>query len=196
MKNKIILLTITAAILLGCEYSYTPKKKGYPRVTLPEHSYRDFDRAGFPYAFEYPTYATIVRDTVFFDEPTENPYWINIDFPSLDGKIYISYKEINNKNSIAKLINDAFDMTYKHSVRADAIKDRVYEDPQHHKYAVFYDVEGNAATAKQFYITDSTEHFLRGALYFNARPNEDSLHLVNEFVEQDMEHLIETLRWK
>lgn len=190
------LICLASLMLYSCEYTYTPKKKGYPRVVLPTKSYRLFDKPGFPYSFEYPTYATIVRDTVFFDEPTENPYWINIDFPSLDGKIYISYKEINAQNKIGKLIDDAFTMTYKHSVRADAIKDRVYEEPANHKYAVFYDVKGNAATAKQFYITDSVKHFLRGALYFNARPNEDSLLLVNDFVEEDMEHMIETLRWK
>ncbi len=191
-----ILLAALCLGLYSCEYTYTPKKKGYPRVTLPEHSYRNFDRPDFPYSFEYPTYANIIRDTVFFDEPTENPYWINIDFPSLNGKIYISYKSIGGQNTIANLVNDAFDMTYKHSVRADAIQDRVYEDALHHKYAVFYNVKGNAATAKQFYVTDSSEHFLRGALYFDTRPNEDSLRLVNDFLEQDMVHLIETLDWK
>ncbi len=194
--KKLLILSLASLALYACEYTYTPKKKGYPRVILPEHSYRSFHKAGFPYSFEYPSYAKIVRDTVFFDEPTENPYWINIEFPSLDGKIYISYKEISSKNSIERLINDAFTMTYKHSVKADAIKDRVYEDPANHKYAVFYDVKGNAATAKQFYITDSVKNFLRGALYFDARPNEDSLHLVNDFVEEDMKHLIETLRWE
>ncbi len=188
---------LAALILLSsCENNYTPKKKGYPRVTLPEHSYKAFDKPGFPYSFEYPTYATVVRDTVFFDEPTENPYWINIEFPSLNGKIYLSYKEIGQRNSISQLIDDAFNMTYKHSVRADAIQDKVYDDPQNNKYAVFYDVKGNAATAKQFYITDSTAHFLRGALYFDTRPNEDSLRLVNDFVEEDILHLIETLQWR
>ncbi len=194
--NKAVILGLFSLLLTSCEYSYTPKKKGYPRVVLPERAYRLFDRPGFPYAFEYPTYAQVIRDTVFFDEPTENPYWINIDFPSLNGKIYISYKEINKRNNINRLIDDAFNMTYKHSVKADAIQDRVYNEPSNNKYAVFYNVKGNAATAKQFYITDSVKHFLRGALYFNARPNEDSLHLVNDFVEKDMEHLIETLRWK
>lgn len=182
--------------MISCEPSYTPKKKGYPRVTLPEHSYRLFDKPGFPYSFEYPTYSKIIRDTVFFNEPTENPYWINIDFPSLNGKIYISYKEIGSGGTIDKLINDAFDMTYKHSVRADAIQDEVYDDPVHHKHAVFYKVKGNAATAKQFYVTDSVKHFLRGALYFDTRPNEDSLRIVNDFVEEDILHLIETLKWK
>ncbi len=193
---RLTLLLSLVVVLQACEPHYQPKKKGYPRVTLPEHSYRVFDRAGFPYAFEYPTYTQIVRDTVFFDEPTENPYWINIDYPSLNGKIYISYKQVGDRNNIAKLVDDAFNMTYKHSVRADAIQDKVYNDPVHHKYAVFYNVKGNAATAKQFYVTESTEHFLRGALYFDTRPNADSLKLVNDFVEEDILHLIETLEWR
>ncbi len=190
-----IVLWLSVNLLVSCEYSYTPKKKGYPRVVLPEHEYQEFDMPGFPYSFEYPSYAEIIRDTVFFDEPTENPFWINIDYPSLGGRIYLSYKYVNAKYPIARLVNDAFDMTYKHAVRADAIMDRKFQDPEKNKYAVFYNVKGNAATAHQFYVTDSVRHFLRGALYFDVTPNADSLRIVNDFLQEDMQHLIETLEW-
>ncbi len=191
-----VVILLLSIVYCSCEYDYTPKKKGYPQVVLPAKEYQEFDKSGFPYSFEYPTYAEIIRDTVFFDEPTENPYWINIDFPSLGGRIYVSYKYINSNYSIGQLVNDAFDMTYKHAVRADAIMDRKYEDPENNKYAVFYDVKGNAATAHQFYITDSVQNFLRGALYFDVAPNADSLKIVNDFLLEDMKHLVETLKWK
>ncbi|MGZ5253868.1 MAG: hypothetical protein ACXWV4_05830 [Flavitalea sp.] len=45
-------------------------------------------------------------------------------------------------------------------------------------------------------MTDTTNHFIRGALYFDASPNADSLSVVNRFLEEDMKHLINTFRWK
>jgi gliding motility-associated lipoprotein GldD len=196
MKNLVIGILALLIFLSSCEESYTPKRKGYPRIIFPTGTYQTFDLPGFPYTFEYPTYAQVIRDTVFFNEPTENPYWINIDFPSLGGKIYISYKIIGAQYSLKRLMEDAFQMTYKHSVRADFINEKEYINNERKVYAVFFDVGGDAATAKQFYATDSTNHFLRGALYFDVRPNADSLKPVNDFLQQDMQHIIQTLRWR
>jgi gliding motility-associated lipoprotein GldD len=63
-------------------------------------------------------------------------------------------------------------------------------------YGTLYDLKGNTATAVQFFVTDSTKHFLRGSLYFAAEPDADSLEPVIEFFRGDIEHLIETLQWK
>lgn len=180
--------------LLSCNSDYTIRKKGYFRIDLPEHRYQAFEESGYPYTFEYPVYASVLRDTSFFEEAPENPYWVNIDFPSLNGKIYMSYKAIG-PNQLDKLVDDAFKLTYKHSSRATAISDSLMRTPNGIS-GVFFKVGGNAATARQFFVTDSARHFLRGALYFDATPNADSLSVVNDFLEHDMKHLINTLRWK
>ena len=107
---------------------------------------------------------------------------------------YISYKEVG-ANNLTKLIDDAFQMTYKHAQKATEITDSAFRTPQGIS-GIFFNVGGNAATAKQFFITDSVKHFLRGALYFDATPNEDSLVVVNEFLQADMKHLINSMKWR
>lgn len=187
---------VFAAVLLAfaCNSPYTPKRKGYFRIDFPKHEYQAFDRAGFPYTFEYPVYANVIQDTTFFEDRPENPYWINIDFPQFHGRIYISYKEVG-KSDLNKLVNDAYNMTYKHTSKATGIDDSLMRTPNGIT-GVFFKVGGNAATNKQFFVTDSTNHFLRGALYFDTSPNEDSLGIVNDFLQQDMRHLINTFKWK
>lgn len=193
-SSFILLLTITGILLIACNSPYTVKPRGYFRIDFPEHKYQVFNQPGYPYTFEYPVYARIERDSSFFGEAPENPYWINISFPAFNGKIYISYKDIG-KNSFDKLVNDAFEMTYKHSSKAAGIEDSVMHTPKGVS-GVFFKVSGNAATAKQFFVTDSVKHFMRGALYFDTTPNEDSLRIVNDFLQQDMKHLINSLQWK
>lgn len=179
---------------VACNSDYVIRQKGYFRIDFPEHEYRLFDQPDFPYSFEYPVYANIIRDTSFFDEEPESPYWINVDFPTLNGKFYISYKDLRN-NDFNKLVDDAFKLTYKHTTKATAIRDSLMHTTQG-LTGIFFTVGGNAATGRQFFITDSTRHFLRGALYFDATPNADSLNIVNDFLEVDMKHLINTLKMK
>lgn len=196
LKGKAI--AILALIMLGmaaCDNTPTPKPRGYFQIKLPERKYQKFDSPDYPYTFEYPEYAKIIKDTSFFGESPENPYWINIDFPSLNGKIYMSYKIIGPKNAFSKLVDDAFKMTYKHTYKASYIDENAIHT-NNNVTGTFYEVGGNAASAKQFFATDSTKHFLRGALYFDTTPNSDSLAPVYKFLEEDMWHLVETLRWR
>jgi len=185
-----IALQATAA----CNSTFTPKPRGYYKTNFPEHQYRIFDQAGYPYKFEYPTYATIIKDSSFFEDKPENPWWINIDFAGFNSRIYISYKSLPD-NNFSKMVNDAYNLTYKHSYKASFIEDSSFQTINKVN-GVLFKVGGNPATASQFYLTDSTHHFLRGALYFDAPPNEDSLKPVNEFLLQDMKHLINTFEWK
>jgi gliding motility-associated lipoprotein GldD len=179
--------------LTGCNSDYTPKPRGYFRIDFPSHAYQIFNAPGFPYSFEYPVYGNIIRDTAFFGDKPENPYWINIDFPRFRARIYISYKSV--EGNYDKLREDAYKMTYKHTYKASSIEDSLISTPLG-VHGIFFNVGGNAATAKQFFVSDSTKHFLRGALYFDTTPNSDSLNIVNTFLEADMYHLINSLRWK
>ena len=109
-------------VLLSCNSSYTPKPKGYYKINFPEKKYQLFDQAGYPYSFEYPVYAKVVKDSTFFGDVTENPWWINIDFPQFQGRIYVSYKEIG-KNKFDTLIKHSFELTGKHTSKAYSIED-------------------------------------------------------------------------
>jgi gliding motility-associated lipoprotein GldD len=180
--------------LVSCNSVYTPKRRGYYKIDFPQHEYQAFDQPGFPYTFDYPVYATIIKDSSFFDTVPENPYWINVDFPRFNARIYISYKAIG-PNKFEKLRDDAFKMTFKHTYKASSIDQTVIQTPNGIG-GIYFNVGGNAATANQFFLTDTTKHFLRGALYFDTTPNEDSLGIVNQFLEKDMQHLINTFRWR
>jgi gliding motility-associated lipoprotein GldD len=183
------------AIVLSCNTPYTnPRKKGYFKIDFPEKKYQLFNEPGYPYSFEYPEYSSIVKDSSFFDTKAGD-YWINIDFPQFGSRIYISYKSVNKEN-FDSLINDGYKMAYtKHTEVATGINDLPIKTANGVE-GVYFSLSGNTATANQFFVTDSTRHFLRGALYFNASPNEDSLSIVNEYLKKDLQHLINTLKWK
>ena len=197
LANRLRILFFTSCFLLtffSCNSPYVPKPTGYFKINFPEKKYLQFDQQGYPYTFEYPVYAHIIKDSTFFDAKAENPWWINVDFPQFSARIYLSYKIIG-QYKLDSLLNDAFNLTNKHSIKASYIDDSVMNiAPDVH--GEFFKVEGNVATANQFFLTDSTRHFIRGALYFDATPNEDSLQPVNRFLVTDMKHLIATFRWK
>jgi len=206
-------LLFTFYFLLSCNSTYVSKKRGYFKIDFPARHYVKFDRPGFPYSFEYPVYAQITQDSTYFDETPENPYWININFPQFNGEIFLSYKVIGGKtiykvktaaggyrdslgtNVYDKLVNDAFSLTNKNNVVSSSIKDSLIETTNGVS-GIFFKVGGNAATAKQFFLTDTTKNFIRGALYFDVTPNVDSLRIVQDFLQTDMEHLINTFQWK
>ena len=198
---------------VACNSSYTSKKKGYFNIDFPQHKYVLFNDAAIPYTFEYPVYAVIVKDSTYFDTDPENPFWRNIDFPRFNARIFLSYKKIGGKalyklkqpngtykdslgiNYFDKMVNDAFNLTNKNEAVATSIKDSVFRT-QNGISGVYFRVGGNAATAKQFFMSDTSSNFIRGALYFDTTPNADSLKPVQDFLQADIEHLINTFRWK
>lgn len=207
-----ILILACLIFTTSCNSPYTSKRNGYYKINFPERKYVKFENEKFPYSFEYPVYATIEKAADYFDSSHDNPYSINIDFPTFHGKIYISYKTVGGKsdykikgangykdsagiNTFDNMKADAFKLTYKNDVKAYSIEDSVMHTPAG-LTGIFFRLSGSVATAKQFFMSDTTRHFLRGALYFDATPNEDSLKPVNDFLEEDMKHLINTLQWK
>ncbi|MBK6828701.1 MAG: hypothetical protein IPG86_18445 [Chitinophagaceae bacterium] len=184
------------ALLAACNSDYsTGKKKGYFKIDFPEKKYQLFDRPGYPYTFEYPVYANVIKDSTFFDDRAGD-WWVNIDIPRFAGRIHVSYKPVNAQNNFDSLVRDGFKMAYKKHVNmATGINDSLMSTPNGVD-GIYFSLDGNTATANQFFLTDSTRHFLRGALYFDAAPNADSLGIVNDFLKKDLLHLINTLRWK
>jgi gliding motility-associated lipoprotein GldD len=201
MKTQYLFWRLPVTVLFfsilfaACNSTYTFKPRGYFRISFPSKEYKTFDQPDYPYSFEYPVYANIVKDTTFFEDKPENPWWINIDFPQFDARIYVSYKTVT-KNNFDSLVNDAFKLSYKqHTNVASGREDEQISTPNNIQ-GMYFTLTGNTATANQFFLTDSTRHFLRGALYFNATPNEDSISIVNNFLRADIRHLINTLKWK
>lgn len=176
-------------LLSDCRPHYTPRPAGYLRIDFPEKVYQTYNSI-CPYTFEYPLYGKIRTDTGKIAEPC----WINIEFPQFGGKIHISYKTV--KNNVTSFIEDSRTLAYKHTVKADAIRETLYTDDERKVYGLLYEIRGDAASSVQFYLTDSTRHFLRGSLYFNVQPNADSLAPVIDFFLEDIMHLVETLEWK
>lgn len=186
---------------LSCKEAYTPKPMGYVRIDYPEKSYRLYDEQA-QYSFEIPEYAQVVPD----QSRNAEPGWINVHIPSLNGTIHLSYKPIEYQptesggtgqaSNLTAYITDSRDLVYKHTVKAQGIEDTPFIHREDSRFGMIYDLKGDVASAVQFFVTDSTTHFLRGSLYFNCRPNRDSLNPVIEFLREDIIHLIETTSWK
>jgi len=174
---------------------YTPKPRTYPRVTFPEKSYQAYTNGDCPFTFNYPKYARIERDSLFFEEKAPSDCWFNIIVPDLNAVIYCSYYQIDKKNNFEKLNNDAFSLAGKHTTKADFIDQLPIKKPNKVSGYVF-NIEGPAASPFQFYLTDSTHHFLRGALYFKSEAKPDSLKPMIEFMKTDIIEMINTFAWK
>ena len=208
----LMLLTSTIG-QFACNSTYTHKKRGFYNIEFPEKKYQAFNKSGFPYSFEYPVYGDVVQDSAYFDTKPENDYWINVDFPHFNARIFLSYKIIGGKapykikqadgsyrdssgiNSFDKMVNDAYNLTNKNLEVTPSIKDSLMRTPLGLS-GIYFKVGGTAATTRQFFLSDTTRHFIRGALYFAVTPNADSLRPVVDFLNEDIAHLINTFRWK
>lgn len=184
-----IVAILTLFTVGACKQKYTPKPYGYFRIDFPEKKYQLSD-LNYPFQFEYPTYAKLVPDTLYDAEP----YWLNISIPEFKSKIHLSYKPVNN--NLAKLTEDSRELAYKHSIKASAINEKRYLNPDKKVYGIIYEIKGNAASSLQFHLTDSTKNFIRGSFYISEIPNYDSLRPVIGFIDEDIYHLIETFRWE
>jgi gliding motility-associated lipoprotein GldD len=171
-----------------------PKPRAFPKIEFPEKKYVSFDENYCQFTFEMPEYTEIEQDTLFFDERPAHPCWFNIFYPDFNCRIYCSYYPINTENPFSKLNKDAFSLAMEHSRKATYIDEVKFEKPNGVSGFIF-NLEGPVATPFQFYMTDSTHHFLRGALYFSTQIRPDSLAPLYEFVKIDISHMINTFTW-
>lgn len=188
LKKSLLILLFTGALALlfvSCT-NYTPKPRGYFRIDLKDKVY-DTAHIAEPVIFEYPSnVARIVQhrgEEEFFD----------IVYPAYNARVYCSYKSING--NFYEISEDSRKFVYKHVVKADAISEQPYENPEKNMYGILYEIKGNAASQVQFLLTDSVKHFLRGALYFNNRPNKDSIAPVAEYITEDIVRIMESAEW-
>jgi gliding motility-associated lipoprotein GldD len=189
----IILLSSLVFLFSSCtsDKVATPKPKGYFRINFPERVYKNFNE-GCAYSFQYPSYATLTDDT----DKNAQPCWKNLNFEPFNGVLHITYYDVFSPQTYNEMTENARTLAMKHTVKADAIDQRVINYPDKKVYGLYYSIEGNTASSVQFFLTDSVNHYLRGALYFNERPQYDSIQPVVKFIKQDIDKLIETFQWK
>jgi len=161
---------------------------GYVRIDFPDKAYK-VHTGQERFQFEIPAYAHVEND----NSKEAESGWINVVIPQLNGKIHLSYKPVND--NLGEYITDSRGLVYKHTVKADGIDETPFIHREHHRFGMVYDLKGDVASAVQFFITDSTHHFLRGSLYFDCHPNRDSLNPVIRFLREDIMHMIETTSW-
>jgi len=174
----------TVFFFISCSSDYTPKPRGFFRIDLPEKKYQKSD-LNCPFIFEYGEYAEI--------ENREEYCWFDLQFPELKGTLHMSYKLV--QSNLEEHINNSHDLAYKHTRVAEGISEHSYQNPKKKLYGIVYNFEGSTATAMQFYLTDSSHHFVRGALYFNTEMN-DSITPVSDFLKEDIYHLVDSWEWK
>jgi gliding motility-associated lipoprotein GldD len=188
--NSILLFVIAVVFMTACEKNYLPKPIGYNRLELPEPSYIKLPDS-LPYSFEISKHAKLLDDTSAINEK----YWIEIYYPLLKSNVHITYKRVgNNQQLLKEFLDDAYTLTAKHQIKASGI-DEIITKTAKGETAVIAELEGEVPSQFQFTITDSTQNFLRGALYFNTQIQNDSLAPAIEYMKKDIMHMINTFEW-
>ncbi|MBO4332964.1 MAG: gliding motility lipoprotein GldD [Paludibacteraceae bacterium] len=191
-KKGILALALLASItLLGSCDHYQPRPRGYFRIDLPKKSYTTFNNKKYPFTFEIADSSLCL--VVEKAERANDKYGFNIAYPQLHSTIYCDYKPVTD--NFRDISEDCRNFVYKHVAKADAITEQPYEDSEKKVYGIMYEIKGNAASQIQFVLTDSSKHYFRGALYFHATPNADSLAPVTDYMKEDIVHMIETFNW-
>lgn len=186
-----MLIVSIGLFLCSCERDYLPKPLGYNRIALPAEEYISLPDT-LPYFFEYSKHAKLLKDTSWIRER----FWVEIYYPTLKANIHVTYKEIKNDEKLLReYLNDAYTLTAKHQLKANAIDEVIIKTPKGNT-AVIAELQGEVPSQFQFTITDSTKNFMRGALYFNTQINNDSLQPSIEFMKKEIMHLINTMEWK
>lgn len=190
-RHLFLIILITSLTMVACTSDYVPKPKGYNRIDLPSHAYVGLPDT-FPYWFEYSKYAKIYKDTSARNER----YWLNIYYPEYVANIQLTYKPVdNNEQKLEQLLEDAYRLTANHQIKATAINENIIGTPSGKK-ALVAELSGEVPSQFQFYITDSTRHFLRGALYFRTATKNDSLAPIIDYIKVDIIHMLNTLEWR
>ena len=191
MKKLIALVTILC--VMSCGEDPIPKPKAFLRLEYPAPVYENTEAAELPFTFSKNVLADKVGDIKISRNGTSKG--LDIVYPSLKGTLYLTYNEIN-KESLKNFLIDAQNITQKHAQKAEEIVEQPYINEERKVFGMFYEVGGNAASQSQFYVTDSTKHFITGSLYFYVKPNYDSILPAAHYLKNDIRHLMESITWK
>lgn len=187
MKSKFVGgLIVVLGMLVSCGEDVQPKPKGYHRITTLEKEIVDLNTE-CPYTFKYPSYLDV-------QYANKDKCWMNLHSDYYNTTLHLTYKPINN--DLEESLINFTRLTFEHTKRADGIDEIVYQNSKDKVYSLYYQLHGPSASSLQFIATDSFNHILRGALYFNNIPNVDSIRPVHEEYKADIKNIIESLKWK
>lgn len=183
-------LAFLMLLCIACESNWLPKPPGFNRIELPRHEYQRLDQ-GYPYQLDFSTHSRVEADSFNLDEKE----WINLNYKEFGAKVHLTYKKIDQSTDFKTLSNDAFNLTAKHQIKAYGIEEAILLTPNGY-VAVVAELSGEVPTQFQFFVTDSTSNFLRGAVYFNSALKNDSLAPIIEYIKLDMAHLINSVNFE
>lgn len=192
MKQLLVILTVTFLLAACGNEDYTPKPRIYPKMDLPKQAYKTFEKTDCSFTFQQPV-ATQIEEKDS-EKPTANEF--NLYYPALNGAVYFTYYPITKEYALYELVADAYEMEDQHLQKASFMDHSAVIRPDANVFGEITDIGGDVGTPFQFYLTDSTTHFIRGALTFNATANSDSLAPALQYVKKDMMTLIESFQWK
>ncbi len=186
-SNKILIAFAFTLVACGSsEVDYYPKPNGYLRLDFPERVYSTY-ASDCPYAFEIPEYFSVVDKDSFCNKK-------DIVMSRFNASLMLTYLPVDT--NLIDLIEASRSFVYEHSQFADGIEEEVIIDDTRDAFGLRYKITGDAASPFQFYLTDSTNHFLRGALYFNVKPNYDSIKPSLDYITEDLDRMLQTVIWK
>jgi len=193
-----IAIFISMMFFMACdnEQTYVPKPRIYPKVVYPEKTYVNFNSESCPFKMDIPGYFEVIKDRDKTDFKENNECWFDLYCEALNSYIHLSYLPIDSRKTFDKLVGDAFELADKHNVKASYRDEYAVNTKNENVNGIIFEIDGPVATPFQFFLTDSTEHFIRGSLYFKASVNRDSIQPVYDFLKYDVRQLIHTLEWK
>lgn len=187
------LFTLTSCVE---EAPYVPKPRAYPKVNYPtSDKTKTYRNLNCPFQFEYPGYSEIVKDSSFFQQDVSKKCWFDLTTKALRSRVHFSYYPIKDESDFDELLADAFELSNKHNSKASYIEEIVFHK-ENDVNGVIFRMEGPVASPYQFFVTDSTSHFLRGALYVNAKTKPDSLKPIYDFLIKDIDQMLESFAWE
>ncbi len=202
MRLILLAISLLTFVVIACkqEEISIPKPRVYPKVSYPERHYVKMDTNFCPFSFDYPDYMQFYQDTISLKRLGSHSCWFNLKFPSLNGDVHFTYTPLGPKDSLEqqmfKIYNDAYEMAEKHVSKANGIEDLLINNPEKDVYGVLFNLEGSVASTFQIVVTDSTNHAVRAALYFNNRPAPDSMAPIVEFLKTDVMGMLNSFEWE
>ena len=183
--NRFSIALLGIFSMLACNKDTTIKPSAFLRLEYPEANYMEQTIESCTYTFDVNTNAELIKKA---------NCGVNIVYPNMNATIYLTYQEV--ANNIESLLKDAQKLTYDHSIKAESIIEQMRVDEEKRVFGMFYAIDGDAATQSQFYVTDSTKHFITGSLYFNVKPNYDSIYPAAVYLQEDIRRIMESIEWK
>ena len=188
MNRYLLIIFVLCMVSVGCQQSSgSPKPRAYPRVEYPERKYIEYNSPGCPFQFEYPDYAEINKK--------DEECWFDLFMPAFNARIHCSYLPVKNRSDFDDLIEDAFVIAKRINERANYMEETRIRNPQS-VGGLTLTWTGPAASPIHFFMSDTTQHFFKGALYFNSKVQPDSLDPIIKFIRTDIDHMISTFEWK